>query len=274
MDRSSSPGHRSLHHLGQRGRLRIDEWAGFGAGIANAGGTLSIVKSAIVENAALPLGVGAGIYNDQGTVTVRDSTVAGNSAGTSGGGIYNAGTLRLEGVTVARNDAQNFISVGGQTGLREFPSGCTADNRDACITGGGGIWIEGAGTVQSARSVIGSNTLAFDESLQFGPDCRGTVTSGGYTALGDSTDCTLVRAPGLPPRKADQIGIDPGLGELQDNGDAGYPHVPVLAGSPLIDAGGKVSGLCGPRDQIGEPRVDGDGNATIRCDIGAIEYQP
>jgi predicted outer membrane repeat protein len=252
----------------------IDEWAGFGAGIANAGGTVSIVKSTIVENAALPLGVGAGLYNYQGTVTMQDSTVAGNSAGTSGGGIYNEGVLRLEGVTVARNDSQTNTSPGGESGLREFPDGCRVDNLDGCISGGGGIWIEGAGTVQSVRSLIGSNTLAFDESRQFGPDCRGTVTSGGYTALGDSTDCSLVRAPGLPPQSTDKVEIDPLLGELQDNGDAGYPHLPVLASSPLIDAGGKVSRLCAPRDQIGQPRVDGNGDGNALCDIGAIEYQP
>jgi hypothetical protein len=140
--------------------------------------------------------------------------------------------------------------------------------------GGGGIWIEGSGTVQSARSVIGGNTIAGSGPREFGPDCRGTMTSIGYTALGDSTDCTLLRAPGLPPRSADSVGIDPRLGELQDNGDAGYAHLPVLAGSPLIDAGGRVSKLCAPRDQIGRPRVDGDSNATVRCDIGAIEYQP
>jgi predicted outer membrane repeat protein len=260
---------------GNKAGAEFDEWAGFGAGIANSGGTVSIVKSAIVENVAVALGVGAGLYNAQGTMTVQDSTVAGNSAGTSGGGIYNAGVLQLEGVTVARNDSQNNISPGGASGLREFPNGCRVDdNLEGCITGGGGIWIEGAGTVQSVRSVIGSNTLSFDDSRQFGPDCRGALTSGGYTALGDSTDCSLVRAPGLPPHSADKVDIDPLLGELQDNGDAGYPHLPVLAGSPLIDAGGRVSRLCAPRDQIGQPRVDGNGDGTALCDIGAIEYQP
>jgi hypothetical protein len=100
------------------------------------------------------------------------------------------------------------------------------------------------------------------------------MTSAGYTALGDTTDCSLVRAPGAPPRRFDKVGIDPMLGELQDNGDAGYPHLPVLAGSPLIDAGGKVSKICARRDQLGQPRVDGNGDGNVLCDIGAIEYQP
>jgi predicted outer membrane repeat protein len=254
--------------------MQINEWAGYGGGIGNSGGAVSIVKSAITENTLEYLGIGAGIYNDRGTLILRDSTVAGNSAATSGGGIYNAGELQIEGVTVARNDAQNITVAGGENGLREFPVGCRIDHLAGCISGGGGIWNEGAGTVRSGRSVIGLNTQAFDRDLQFGPDCRGTVKSNGYTAIGDSADCRLIRAPGLPRRSTDKVGIDPGLGDLEDNADAGYAHLPVLANSPLIDAGGKISQLCSPRDQIGQPRRDGDGNDAVRCDIGAIEYQP
>jgi hypothetical protein len=45
-----------------------------------------------------------------------------------------------------------------------------------------------------------------------------------------------------------------------------------LPGSPLIDAGGPASN-CSAVDQGNRPRVDGDGNGTVECDIGAWEFQ-
>jgi hypothetical protein len=60
---------------------------------------------------------------------------------------------------------------------------------------------------------------------------------------------------------------------LRDNGGAGNAHFPVLGQSPLIDAGGLISTNCTKFDQIGQPRVDGDGDRLRECDIGAIEYQ-
>jgi hypothetical protein len=77
----------------------------------------------------------------------------------------------------------------------------------------------------------------------------------------------------------DRIGIDPLLGLLIDNGEAGYGHFPLMDGSPLIDAGGRESGNCSEDtdgtafDQIGQPRVDGNGDQKRECDIGAIEFQ-
>jgi hypothetical protein len=70
-------------------------------------------------------------------------------------------------------------------------------------------------------------------------------------------------------------GVNPQLGALEDDGEPGNAHYPLLASSPLIDAGGSVGDHCTPRGQIGDPRVDAHrGEHGILCDVGAIEFQP
>jgi hypothetical protein len=97
--------------------------------------------------------------------------------------------------------------------------------------------------------------------------------SRGYNALGVSTDCNLQKVSGTPSAAPDLIGLDPRMGDLTDNGEPGEAHVPLLAGSPLIDAGGKVFASCSPRDQLGNRRRDGDHDGIIECDIGAVEFR-
>ncbi len=58
---------------------------------------------------------GGAIYN-QGTLTLTNSTVSGNSASRAGGGIYNFGTLTLTNSTVSGNSASR--DGGGDLQLR------------------------------------------------------------------------------------------------------------------------------------------------------------
>ena len=106
-----------------------------------------------------------------------------------------------------------------------------------------------------------------------GPDCGGTFTSQGHNAVGTGADCTLKPAvKGTDTH--DLINVDPRLAALEDNGAAGNAHYPLLADSPLIDAGDKVGLRCTFRDQIGQRRLDGDHDGNVDCDIGAIEFRP
>jgi hypothetical protein len=99
----------------------------------------------------------------------------------------------------------------------------------------------------------------------------------GHNALSTDALCTLQPSPRLHGGDTyDQVNVDPRIGDLQDDGDPGNAHYPLLADSPLIDAGGRIGNDCTPRDQIGQHRVEGDqdhGGGHI-CDVGAIEFLP
>lgn len=137
--------------------------AAFGGGIANRGGNLTVIGSAILTNAAEGCrGVGAvvcsgggGIWNS-GTLTMQDSTVSGSSADW-GAGIYNRGVPSLTNTTISGNTA-GFD--GG--GLLNFESltlidSTVADN--AAGQSGGGIANE-AGTLELTSSTLSGNSAA------------------------------------------------------------------------------------------------------------------
>lgn len=103
--------------------------------------------------------------------------------------------------------------------------------------------------------------------------CSGTGT---YNSL----SFNLVRCPGnctlTGNLTGNLLGIDPKLGRLADNGGP-TPTRALLAGSPAIDAG-NPGGCVGlnvqnlTTDQRGFARpTDGNGDGTLRCDIGAFE---
>ena len=92
------------------------------------------------------------------------------------------------------------------------------------------------------------------------------MISNGYNVIGVATDCQLQQ-----PAPSDQLGVDAQLGDLTDDGKPGHAHVPILTGSPLIDAGGSA---CAVRDQLGAPRIDGDHDGVVECDVGAVEFGP
>jgi hypothetical protein len=243
-------------------------WEGFGAGIFNSGGKVRLSSSAVTENVALREGAGGGILNS-GEMILENTTVGGNSAGTLGGGIMNSGTLTLQGVTVVRNEVRGsfMIPLNGPA----YPPGCDIAEggyNEFCFSGGGGIWNDPSATIRVATSVVATNS---------GFDCHGVLISEGHNAIGDDSGCTLQASRTLHHRPTDdQVNLDPRIGDLQDDGDAGNAHYPLLADSPLIDAGGRMGRDCTPRDQIGQHRVEGDQyrDAGRICDVGAIEFQP
>jgi hypothetical protein len=260
-----------------------------GLGIFNGSGTVSITNSAIVENAEQLsfssqhfAGAGGGIYNG-GTMFIADSTVAGNAAGTFGGGIANFGKLTLQSVTVARNlvygryQDHAFLADSGAA----YPPGCDfvffsgrPPEFVGCFAGGGGIWTDPVAATTVLSTAVALNTLTGSPPQgTFGPDCGGATISNGYNAIGVATDCQLQRAGTSSPAASDQLGVDAELGDLTDDGEPGDAHVPLLSGSPLIDAGGKVLFACALRDQLGERRTDGDHDGRVECDVGAVEFQ-
>ena len=109
----------------------------------------------------------------------------------------------------------------------------------------------------------------------YAPDCGGVNYSNDFNAIGVVLErsCRLVERGSIGPAANDRLNVDTQLGDLTDNGEAGNAHVPLLSGSPLIDAGGKVLFACTLRDQLGQRRTDGDHDGGVECDVGAVEFQ-
>ncbi len=239
----------------------------FGGGIF-AIQSLSLLDSTVSGNASqgdaggiTAGGTLCGSYGSSLTATLTNSTVSGNTAAGNGGGIENtAFAMELHNVTVAANTAG---------------------------TSGGGIFNQSAGsTVGLANTIVGTNTLSSGAAS----DCAGHVNSEGYNLIGNSSGCIIGGTT-----TGNIVNVNPRLGPLQDNGGPTHTQallgpalycpplgqcIPLLPPSPAIDAGnpaasgGTTAGACAGTDQRGTgfPRpIDGNGDGTPRCDMGAYE---
>jgi hypothetical protein len=232
------------------------EAAGSGGGIYNDGaGEMRVTDSAIVQNITFHPGVGGGIAN-VGRMVVLNSTIAGNTSGSGGGGLFNFGDLTVQGLTVTNNTLTGILAPCGPLDPR---------GAGPCNVGGSGI---GTGIENSTTRIAGSVIAANP-----GTNCFGTQISNGHNAIGSDSSCILVAASGA---QHDLPSVDPRFGLFTDNGRPGNGHYPLLADSPLIDAGGNPGRFCTRHDQLGDPRVNAEHprHGEPLCDIGAIEFRP
>ena len=225
----------------------INNWGTIGGGISSRDGELTITNSTISGNSAQDDGGGIRFHHDgDGALTITNSTISGNTAGSpndNGGGIHSSGTVTIINTTITNNTASK----------------------------GGGISIF-SGTVEIRNTIIAGNPH------NGGADCSGSFTSLGHNLIGDIRDCNFTVATGDRVGTVD-IAIDPKLGPLQDNRGRTFTHA-LLPNSPAVDAGnpaapGSSGNACEAADQRGVARpVDGNGDGTARCDIGAYELEP
>jgi hypothetical protein len=153
----------------------------------------------------------------------------------SGGGIFNqGGTVKLAYLTVYSNSANGGVGSPNGVGV------------------GGGINATN-GSLLLLDSIVAENPSGSDFYATFG-----AITDGGDNLSSD------ISFPFSAPGSMNST--NPELGLL---GNYGGPTqtVPLLAGSPAIDAGGADG--CPATDQRGVARPNGGG-----CDIGAFEYVP
>jgi CSLREA domain-containing protein len=218
---------------------------GVGGGILNIE-TMTLTNVTINGNSA---NYGAGIQNGNNTgypnnLTMTNTTVSGNTGLTfgirqaRGGGIFNTfnGQLILNNATITLNSA---VAGGGLDTVVNVLSG---------------------NSVTIRNSILAGNTA----DAGWGPDCEGTLTSGGYNLLGNTTHCTLSGGTG------ELLNATPQLGGLQNNGGSTNTHA-LTATSPAINTGnpsapGSGGNTCAATDQRGIARPQG-----ARCDIGAYE---
>jgi CSLREA domain-containing protein len=238
-----------------------------GGGIANVS-TLSVSNCTVSGNSCNIVCIGGGGIYNSGTLTVSNSTLSSNSSSTDGGGIYNdAGTITVSNSTLSDNTASG--SGGGiENHLRTFAPTLTVNN--STLSGnsaatGGGIFNDVTGTLNLNSSIVANNTAPSG-----GPDVFGTVASGDYNLVKNTSDATLSGTHNI-------TGMDPMLGPLADNGGPTFTRA-LLTGSPAIDKGVNLSSLAS--DQRGPGFVRTFDNLSVTnasggdgTDIGAFEVQ-
>jgi CSLREA domain-containing protein len=240
--------------------------AGAGSTFVSGGGSARVFETmagafAYVEKMTIRNGVGGastvfpghihgGAIHNHGTLILVDSSVTDSTAST-GGGITNAstGVLTLVNVTITGNTA---TAVGG--GLENLGAATLANVTIARNS------APSAAGLFTTRSVRINNTIV---ALNTPQDCGGGVAveaalSGNNLESGSSCGFT---APG------DLMNTDPLLGALASDGT-----LPLLPGSPAIDAGDSTPTNCPRHDERGVARPqDGNNDGTAACDIGAYE---
>ena len=233
----------------------------FGGGVRNDGGRLIMATSVISgNNASIDAG---GIYNS-GVLTITNSMFISNTAGFSGGGIRNDGTLTLAGSTLSGNNASGGGGVYNFGGFMTITNSTLSGNSSNMA---GGI-ENNAGTVTINNSTISSNQASFDSGGI--RNSSGTINIQNTILAGNTGGASPDYSGTLNLQGNNLIGGNPQLGPLLDNGGPTLTHAP-LPGSPAIDAGNNAT--CAATDQRGGARpVDGDGNGSAICDIGAFEF--
>ncbi len=228
--------------------------------------------------------IGGGIDN-RGSVTLNNVTLDSNIAARNAGGISNSGTLVVTNSTFAGNTggkSANDLDNQGDASLTNV----TLTNQSASTSNlvkneFGGIFNDGSSlsfvnvtlgyyhhNTQVAEFVNnGTSTAVNSLFLAETPDslCAGT---GSLTSLGSNlasdNSCKLNQS-------TDQVSNQIDLGPLQDNGGPTYTRL-IGSGSPAVDKGDNSK--CPAKDQRDVVRpLDGDGDGTPTCDIGAVEIE-
>lgn len=207
---------------------------GSGGGMYNTGSSPTLSVVTFYANTAYH---GGGMFNDNSSnATLSNATFSANTA-IYGGGMYNHHS----------NPVLTNVTFSGNSGLLS----------------GGGIRNYFTSTM-TLQNVIIANSTAGGDCVSHTGGAVGTGSSNNLIEATGSNACGLTNGV-----NGNIIGQDPKLGPLQGSGSA-LTHA-LLEGSPAIDAGTNTG--CPATDQRGLSRpIDGDGNGSAVCDIGAVEY--
>ena len=261
-----------------------------GALYSSSVSTLSVVESVFRDNLTTGEGSssasGGAIWwrvsqaDSSAFVLIRSSTFSGNESDSAGGAIdLLNGTALLENNTFFGNQASagfgEALSARGNATVALFFNTLLENNFPNQALSGA-IYADGDDTeISLAHTIVWSANGAPD------PECRTrTGSTASITSLGFNIDASGACAT----EPSDFPMTDPMLSPLGDYGDgttwAEIQTAHPLVTSPAIDGGsaGPCTGGFGATiatDQRGETRpVDGDGNGSAKCDIGAVEVQP
>jgi CSLREA domain-containing protein len=224
----------------------------FGGGIVNDGGVMALSDVTVSDNTCAGSCAGGGIYNN-GPATLDGVTLSGNTAD-AGGGIYSDQDVTLTNCTLSGNTSNFMGAAIKDSGATTLINVTISDN----TAGPDGGAVVSLGDF-AAKYTIFAHSPANEACMDFGNS---------WTSNGHNID---VGATCLPaPASGDLVGTDPALAPLANYGGPTATRA-LLPGSPAVDAGGVD---CPPpaTDQRGATRpLDGNGDSTALCDIGAYE---
>jgi len=242
---------------------------GYNTVITGAGHTVTLDGSDAIRIMTILSGV---------NVELHDLTIANGGGVANGSGIYNMGTLLVEGVTFYSNSGTGngaaIYSIDTLTVNNSTFVGNTADFFGGGIYGSyGSVSLNNDTFSQNSANsgadvhTVSSVALYIHNTIMgnsvSGGDCYnsgGTVMTAGNNLIEDaSSACGLLNG-----YDGNIIGMDPYLNSLGSNGGS-TQTASLQPGSSAIDAG--YSSTCMANDQRGTAR-----NQGTSCDIGAYEY--
>ena len=269
---------------------KTDLGAPLAAGLNLVNTTASINNSSIVDNQVYyttlaprsperqalrggggPFATGGIAITNPSSVTITNSTISGNAA-RYGGGIGIFGNMSTTTITAA-----NSFLKGNHRGV--FPSTLSISNstitNNSAYLGGGIINISDLADTSIQGSIIAGNKASLAD---FGREIYNTepntFTLDNYNLVGNDNDPGLILAE-LGPTD---------IRNRDETTDVLYPLTlsneqflhPIKAGSQIIDGLPLITGCFGlVSDQEQNPRaLDGDGNGSFLCDVGAFEASP
>jgi len=233
-----------------------------------------------------PIGDGGGLQINGYTngIVIESSTLSGNSAGSDGGGLQlknNSGTfedgndLLILSSTISGNTS---VGNGGGVHLYDFDPfqlrilhSTIANNEANGPAGSGGGVYTLNGSLLVDHSIIAGNTAApgaatdIDNINPFIDPVTPPTAFANFSLIGSGGGANIDQLTGNII--GNLVPINPGLGELQDNGGATFTHL-LLESSPALDGGNPNIPLPPDFEQrgVGFQRII---NNTI--DIGAVE---
>ncbi len=237
--------------------------AHIGGGVVNTGSSnTTIINCTVTGNTAHWIGGGVGHY-DGSSLTIISSTITGNEAQTGGGiGTDTFGLFKLINSTVSGNTAQKGGGVSNGYDVYGYIIHSTITHNKSNgndSKSASGVYNEDY--LKIWNSIVAENTGGVGNCA---PVNYNSIYDMGNNWFGDAS-CNGVATSG-------NLNLDT---NLRDNGGLTKTHA-LLPGSDAIDAAGNctkapVSVTTDQRDVL-RP-IDGNGDGTVACDIGAFENQ-